>query len=422
MRYALDIKSKNGQSLIEVLLALGIAGILIGSAAAAISLALRQDLDIRTTQSANSLADGLINNIRTAAQSDWHILYDLQKGSGNKYFIVSSSTVPVAVSGEESILEDASQDGLAALWKFDENATTSVIHDFSNTFANATSTGNPATSSCKNGNCVLFNGSSQYLSVDDKTQLNPASMTVSAWIRLTSNNAGLNAIVVKGASEQKNFKLGIDLRSGGNKLWWEIGDGVTGHFHNFNPTLNLSAQTWYHIVGVYDDTTKTLTAYKNGTQLSGSLVMEANISTDTTKLYIGRWISSTYFFNGEIDDLRIYNRALSSAEIEKLYKSRLFLRSFYTENVNRDSGGNIAASGTDDPSTQKITVSASWPVNRTLSKSEYLTRSNNKVFNQADWSGGSGQDGPFTEPNNQYSTSTNAVLDTSGTIEIQLPE
>jgi len=82
---------------------------------------------------------------------------------------------------------------------------------------------------------------------------------------------------------------------------------------------------------------------------------------------------------------------------------------FRVYNVLR-SGGNIAASGDNDPSTQKITIFLEYGNNYVSSSSLsfYLTRSyNNQVFQQTDWSGGSGQTGPISNPGNKFATSTN---------------
>lgn len=95
----------------------------------------------------------------------------------------------------------------------------------------------------------------------------------------------------------------------------------------------------------------------------------------------------------------------------------IFTRYFSIQNVNRDSCGfgNITtdaitacatgpgtAGVAEDLSTQKITIVVNWPNNSSISRVEYLTRSGSKVFNQSDWSGGSGQTGPITAENNKF--------------------
>jgi len=112
-----------------------------------------------------------------------------------------------------------------------------------------------------------------------------------------------------------------------------------------------------------------------------------------------------------------------------------FTRYFSIENVKRNlcGSGDITANPTtgcssgpgatgvaDDPSTQKITVTINWPVSRSILRTEYLTRNRNKVFNQNDWSGGPGQEGPITSENSGFSSSNNVDYSTSsGSIIIQ---
>jgi len=78
-----------------------------------------------------------------------------------------------------------------------------------------------------------------------------------------------------------------------------------------------------------------------------------------------------------------------------------YKRYFQVYNVNRDASGNILETGTDDPSTQKITIILEYDNNYISSSSIsfYLTRSeSNTVFRQTDWSGGEGVTGPVVSP------------------------
>jgi len=128
-----------------------------------------------------------------------------------------------------------------------------------------------------------------------------------------------------------------------------------------------------------------------------------------------------------------------SGTTSTVVEGRTFTRYFSIENVNRNlcGAGDITteaitncSSGpgnyygvADDPSTQKITVTVSWQSsgsNPSVQKTQYLTRSRNKVFVQTDWSGGPGQEGPITSENNQFTTSSNIDYSgTRGSIKIQ---
>jgi prepilin-type N-terminal cleavage/methylation domain-containing protein len=100
--------------------------------------------------------------------------------------------------------------------------------------------------------------------------------------------------------------------------------------------------------------------------------------------------------------------------------------SFSVENVKRDALDNIVTEGgNDDPSTQKIIAAAQWTVGTTTPKFQvvdYLIRWQNRVFNQTDWSGGSGQEGPLTDPNNKFASSTSNIdfVSTPGVIKLNL--
>ena len=124
-----------------------------------------------------------------------------------------------------------------------------------------------------------------------------------------------------------------------------------------------------------------------------------------------------------------------SGTTSTVVEGRTFTRYFSIENTSRNLCGasdittnatSSCASGpgssgvADDPSTQKITTTITWPENRSISKSQYLTRSRNKVFVQTDWSAGPGQEGPITSENNKFFTSS--VIDYTssvGSITIQ---
>lgn len=124
-----------------------------------------------------------------------------------------------------------------------------------------------------------------------------------------------------------------------------------------------------------------------------------------------------------------------SGATSTVIEGRTFTRYFSIENVNRDlcGAGDITANATttctsgpgtvgvtDDPSTQKITATVTWPEGRSLSKSQYLTRIRNEVFVQTDWFEGPGQEGPITSENNRFATSTNIdYISTAGSIKIQ---
>lgn len=99
-----------------------------------------------------------------------------------------------------------------------------------------------------------------------------------------------------------------------------------------------------------------------------------------------------------------------------------YTRFFSVENVNRDGAGNISASGTEDLSTQKISITLQWQIQgqqTELKTVEYLTRFRNEVTRFTDWSGSSTVSGPITVPDNNYFSVSNLHVTSTG--ELKLP-
>lgn len=98
-----------------------------------------------------------------------------------------------------------------------------------------------------------------------------------------------------------------------------------------------------------------------------------------------------------------------------------YSRYFYVDNVSRDAGGAIVqVGGTNDPSTQKLTVIYSWPQSSSRVLSEYLTRFGNQSYTQSDWSAGPIYDQITSTTVNTFASSTGIDYSTTtGSIRIQ---
>ena len=100
-----------------------------------------------------------------------------------------------------------------------------------------------------------------------------------------------------------------------------------------------------------------------------------------------------------------------------------YTRYVVIDNVSRDgTTRNIESSyvsADDDPSTQKITVTVSWPTGSPLSISEYFFRWKNKICNQTDWSTGGSGTTVKTCPDNSYDTKDPAIDVSGGALKLQ---
>ncbi len=102
MRLGKDSKNK-GQSLVEILIALAIGVIFILGAIIVVNFVLKSGKDSEKIQTASSLARELMDNIKIFTDSDWHNISNLATTSANHYYLNTTSSPFLAVSGEENI-------------------------------------------------------------------------------------------------------------------------------------------------------------------------------------------------------------------------------------------------------------------------------------------------------------------------------
>jgi hypothetical protein len=202
---------------------------------------------------------------------------------------------------------------------------------------------NPPTSGCptwvngKFGKAISFDGIDDYVDVGEKTTLRPTSLTVEAWVNFNQlpSQVGHWMSFVSKHSAYKGYVL-----EGASTIYPDRIVGVMADGSNWRriPGPTIQVGRWYHVVLTYDGTMK---FYVDGT-LYGSdtftLVQDA-----VTPLQIGR--SATYgnYFSGIVDEVRIYNRALSEEEILSHYQQSLIVKVFPRTEVSLISFDKIEA-------------------------------------------------------------------------------
>jgi hypothetical protein len=167
------------------------------------------------------------------------------------------------------------------------------------------------TTAGKYGKALSFNGSTSYVDLGNAADLQiSGSMTWSAWIFATANPVDDGDIVSKGWQ----FKTSPD--TGPHTFAIAITDPGGAYVGRYSTTVR-ALNTWYHVAGVYDAAARTLNIYVNGVPDNGVLIgtVPASQLNAPDNVTIGRR-SGGYYFQGTIDELRLYNRALSQTEIQ----------------------------------------------------------------------------------------------------------
>src|SRR3989339_351898 len=246
-----------------------------------------------------------------------------------------------------------SQAGTVAEWHFDEGTGNSAS-DSSGNNNTGTLNGSPTWVDGKISKALSFDGTNTYVSVNDSDNLDLTSgISIEAWVKTDVVTADTSlpetgrvvdkGVYILGARDKALFKLNIEVA--GNKSVekaWTSAD------------INV----WHHLVGTYDGATMKL--YQDGVKVAETAVT-GNIVTNTSALIIGRQNpTGGARFDGIIDEVKIYNRALTDAEVLSHYNPAPVDNpptiNIVTPNNNSVVSGIVTISGTanDDNGISKV--------------------------------------------------------------------
>ncbi|MBP9751907.1 MAG: LamG domain-containing protein [Candidatus Moranbacteria bacterium] len=216
---------------------------------------------------------------------------------------------------------DSLEKGMVGYWKLDDASGTSAS-DASGNANTGTLTNGPTWTTGQIGGATSFDGTDDYITVPDGNSLDLTSdMTISVWANADNwtGEGNISTLVKK----DLNYILRKDADAGtggsGLKLLWWDGTNLLAQRVSTLPTTGA----WHHIVGVIESNS-TRKIYVDGALQSGTDYSSAQARVLTANLSIGNHQSAgTESFDGKMDEVRIYNRALSADEVVKLYKTTM---------------------------------------------------------------------------------------------------
>lgn len=197
---------------------------------------------------------------------------------------------------------------LVASYSFSEGVGTLVAdvsgHGHPGTISNAT-----WTTSGKYGDSLEFNGTNALVTIPDTADLHlTVGMTLEAWVNPTAVDSSWRDVIYKG---NDNYYLSATSTSNSRPT----GAFITGtsYVETFGKAA-LPTNTWTHLAVTYNGAHERL--YVNGVQVS-SVAHAGNIATSINPLQIGGDSIFGQYFKGKIDEVRIYNGALTGAQIQQ---------------------------------------------------------------------------------------------------------
>ncbi|MBA3575476.1 MAG: LamG domain-containing protein [Pseudonocardiales bacterium] len=197
--------------------------------------------------------------------------------------------------------------GLVAAYSFDEGAGNSVL-DASGSGLTGVVNGATWSPQGKFGNALSFNGTNARVDITDAAPLHLTNgMTLETWVKPAAL-ANWREVILKERPNGLSYALYASDPSSKPNTYVSLG----GADRDATATTALPLNSWSHLAATYDGATLRLIV--NGTQVASQAVT-GNLTASTGALRIGGNSLWGEWFSGLIDEVRIYNRALTAAEV-----------------------------------------------------------------------------------------------------------
>ena len=235
----------------------------------------------------------------TAAAGGHTLTAVARDGAGNP-----TTSAPVAVTVDNPPVDNS---GLVGAWGFEEG-TGAAVGDTSSANNDGAITGAAWTEAGRFGKALSFDGVDDIVTIADADTLDASdALTLEAWVK-PAQHADWHTVMLK-------EKSGTDLNYALYSSSW--GHNPSAHAwvngeKDTRGTANLPLASWSHLALTYDSST--LRLYVDGVQVSSKAV-SGSIGASTLPLHIGGNALWGEFFKGAIDEVRVYRRALTAAEI-----------------------------------------------------------------------------------------------------------
>ena len=307
------------------------------------------------------------SNYDVTVDGDWkqYSSGEFAARAGTVYLTSTGDTL--TLSGSSSFSNISIDDGLVGYWKFDDGVGTLAKDSsrFGNdgTLTNMTSddwvdiSAGTGTTNFYNPYALDFDGSDDYVDMNDGGGIldGLSAVTLSAWINTNDNTA--QQMIVTNASSDGADGSSLYARQANNMLRFGID---TGDVTSLDHTFTFTEGQWYYIAGTYDG--NTMRSYIDGAEVNNT-AKTGTLEDLNLDVITGAYNGALLRFNGLIDDVRIYSRALSSSEVASLAAGNAYTGSgVLTLGSSLDINGDLSmyTGGIDNSGNHNINLSGSW--------------------------------------------------------------
>lgn len=209
-------------------------------------------------------------------------------------------------------VEALDTDGLVGAWLFDEGKGEAVTDSSDNGLDGKIARGKPKWVDGKFGGAMEFGGADM-VTVDDDPALDLEDFTLAAWVNIPKISGAWQIIASKENRNPtgRNYGLFGNINNGTVHYSFTTNAG----WKSFNAATAVTDGEWHHVAGTYDGSDFKL--YLNGT-VDAETAPGTKPDNHDNFLFIGGCDIGNYWMTGTIDEVVIYNRALSEQEINEL--------------------------------------------------------------------------------------------------------
>ena len=206
--------------------------------------------------------------------------------------------------------------GAAAAWGFNEASGTTAV-DGSGNANTATLVGGITRVASTNGhgNALSLSGSGQYVTIPNSTSLDisGSNLTLSMWVNpgTMSTDAVMVGKFWNSTMTSPYYQYGLEFQGNGKTPVFQVGSGTSVFSASMGSALTVGA--WQHLAVTFNGST--VQFYVNGV-LKNTVTLNTTITARGQQLRLGADNNTQQFYKGLLDDMRIYNRAQTQAEIQ----------------------------------------------------------------------------------------------------------
>jgi hypothetical protein len=237
---------------------------------------------------------------------------------GNYTVVVSNAFGSATSSIAQIDVNGSLTEGLVGWWKFDETEG-NIAYDSSGNGNDGNLTNGPAWVEGKIGRALSFDGVDDYVNLGNKQEITlTKNMSLSIWLKPTAFGMRRNPYN-KAWGGTGTFTLEVD---GTLNYFYGITGGDTGtinvSYAAYNPTQLLLLNEWVHVILVRNLDSMKVSCFVRGILSSESTALFAEAVAGSGNASFGSGYENN--FEGLLDDIRIYDRALSAVEVKALYE------------------------------------------------------------------------------------------------------